>query len=139
MKTLLHIACLVLCTTPAAHAQVYECPKFYPSQDTVLAEVPYQHEGQGVVARRVLTSASVTRDDFNKPSGELYGSGEKKVKGGVDIDFPANVTWFVCWYGEGRTVAWWEKLKPDQGKVQGCTMQIRDDHRNPKDIKLVCK
>jgi len=130
-------ACLIL----SAHvqAQMYECPKFYPWQDTVLAEVPYQHHGGGVVARRVLTSASVMQDGFNMPFGELYGSGEKKVKGGVDIDFPADVTWFVCWYGDRRQVAWWEELKLNQSKVQRCTMQIRDDHRNPKDIKLICK
>jgi hypothetical protein len=123
----------------AAQAQVYECPKFYPWQDTVLAEVPYKHNGKGVVAKRELVSASVMQDEFNKPWGELYGSGEKKVRGGVDIDFPRDITWFVCWYGDGRQVAWWEELKLDQSKVQGCTMQIRDDHRNPKDIKLVCK
>jgi hypothetical protein len=136
MKRLL-FSCLLLGST--AQAQVFECPKFYPWQDTVLPEVPYKHNGKGVVAKRELTSASVMQDEFNKPWGELYGSGEKKVKGGVDIDFPADVTWFVCWYGDGRSIAWWEELKLNRAAVRGCTMQIRDDHRNPKDIKLVCK
>jgi hypothetical protein len=77
----------------------------------------------------VLSNAGVMCDDFNKPSGELYGSGEKKGKDGVDIGFPAGVTWFVCRYGDGRSVAWWEELKLDQVKVKGCTMQIREDHR----------
>jgi hypothetical protein len=136
MKRLL-FACALF--SSAAQAQVYECPKFYPWQDTVLAEVPYQHNGKGIVAKRSLASASVMQDDFNKPWAELRGGGEKKVTGGVDIDFPADVTWFVCWYGNDRSIAWWEKLKLDRDKVRGCTMQLRDDHHNPKDIKLICK
>jgi hypothetical protein len=136
MKILLIAACLIFSTH--VHAQVHECPKFYPWQDTVLAEVPYQHHGKGLVKKRQLSGASVMIDEFNKP-GELHGGERKQVKGGVDIDYPANITWFVCYYGEGSDISWWEELKLNHSKVQGCTVQIRDDHRNPKDIKLVCK
>jgi hypothetical protein len=135
MRRLL-FACLLL--APAAQAQVYECPKFYPAQDTVLAEVPYGHTGKGVVAKRALAGAAVMIDGFNMP-GELHGGERRKVEGGVDVAYPASITWFVCYYGQGSAVAWWEQIKLDKHKARECVMQSRAGGRDPMDIKLVCK
>jgi hypothetical protein len=136
MRILL-LACLILAST--ANAQEIECPKFYPWEDTVLAEVPYKHTGKGVVAREELSSASAMWGDFNNPA-EFHGGPENKVKGGTDIVMPPNSAWFVCWYGRGRTIGWWEQLKHDPDKVKGCTMKIRNKvGRDPMDIKFVCK
>lgn len=132
-------ACLVLAST--AKAQEIECPKFYPWQDTVLAEVPYKHNGKGVVAKEELSGASAMGGDFNsKPPTEFIGGPSKKVKGGTDIQMPLDTRWFVCWYGRGRTVAWWEELKHDPDKVEECTMKIRNKvGREPMAIKFACK
>jgi len=76
---------------------------------------------------------------FNDTFGEMPGV-SIKVKGGVDVAVPSFAKWFVCWYGGGRAVAWWEELKPDTLKGKGCTIQIRHKvSHNPMDIKLVCK
>ncbi|NNG25128.1 hypothetical protein [Telluria aromaticivorans] len=42
-----------------------ECPKFYPSEDTVLAEVPYRHQGIGMVPKAWLQGASAYLGEFN--------------------------------------------------------------------------
>lgn len=129
------LACLVLVS--AAQAQEIECPKFYPWQDTALTEVPYGHAGKGVVKKRELSGAAVMVDDFNMP-GDLHGGDQRKVPGGVDIQFPADATYFVCYYGD-RTIAWWEKLKHDPKKVKGCTLKMRDKvGRDPMNIRFVC-
>jgi hypothetical protein len=77
--------------------------------------------------------------EFNDTFGEMAG-GVDKVKGGVDIVVPTFARWFVCRYGGGRTVAWWEALKLDTSSSKDCKIQIRNKlGRDPMDIKLVCK
>src|SRR5438067_6761356 len=112
MKRLL-IVCLLF--APAAKAQEISCPKFYPWQDTVLPEVPYRHNGKGVLNKQELSGAYWMAGEFNDTFGEMVGEAVK-VKGGVDIAVPTFAKWFVCWYGGGRAVAWWEELKPDTTK-----------------------
>jgi hypothetical protein len=130
------LVCLIL--TPAIKAQEFECPKFYPSQDTVLTEVPYKHNGKGVVAKAELHGATWMGGDFNDRFGVMQGPPEKKVKGGVDVDVPTFARWLVCDYGGG--VRWWEELKLDNKKVKECTMQVRNKvDGNPMDVKLACK
>lgn len=138
MKKLL-FACLILTST--AQAQEVACPKFYPWEDTVLAEVPYRHEGKGVVAKEELSGASAMGSPYNfKPPIEFIGGPAKNVKGGADIEMPLDTRWFVCYYGKGTTIAWWEELKHDPNKVKNCTMKIRDKMgRDPMDIKFICK
>lgn len=136
MRKLL-FACVLVGSS--AHAQEISCPKFYPSEDTVLGEVPYQHTGKGVLRKQELSSASWMGGSFNDTAGEMIG-GSDKVRGGVDIAVPAFAKWFVCWYGGGRAIAWWEELKPDTMKARNCKIQIRNKiSRDPMDIKLVCK
>jgi hypothetical protein len=132
MRALL-FACLV---APAAHAQVIECPKFYPWQDTPIAEVPHQHKGKGFVAKTKLTGAGMYAGDING-QGELHGE-EQKVKGGWDVrhGFAAvDQKWLVCSYGSGQ-VTWWEQL---DAKVTSCMLQTREGGRDPMDIKATCK
>jgi hypothetical protein len=128
----------VLLLTPVVRAQDISCPKFYPSEDTMLTEVPYRHSGKGILKKQELSGASWMGGDFNDTLGEMAG-GSEKVKGGVDITIPTFAKWFVCWYGGGRGVAWWEELKPSATKGN-CRIQIRDKTgRDPMDIKLVCR
>lgn len=125
--------------TSGAQAQEIPCPKFYPWDDTVLAEVPYQHNGKGVVAKQELSGANWMGGDFNDTFGEMAG-GVEKVNGGVDISVPKFAKWLVCWYGSGRAVAWWEALKLDNSPAKSCKIQIRNKvGRDPMDARLVCK
>jgi hypothetical protein len=80
-------ACLLilLAVAPAVRAQVVECPKFYPWQDTVLAEVPYGHKGKGMVTKERLTGAGLTVGEFNG-GGDMQGL-RKNVKGGHEVDY----------------------------------------------------
>lgn len=136
MRRLLFV-CLLL--GPAAQAQEISCPKFYPAEDTGLADVPYQHSGKGVLKKQALSGASWMAGDFNDSFGEMAGR-DDKVKGGVDIAVPTSAKWFVCWYGGGRSVAWWEEMKPGFTKAGNCKIQIRNGTgRDPMDIKLVCR
>jgi|AraplaDrversion2_2_1032049.scaffolds.fasta_scaffold00723_40 hypothetical protein len=136
MKRLL-LVCLIFGTV--AQAQEISCPKFYPFEDTVLGEVPYQHSGKGVLKRQELSGANWMAGDFNDTFGEMIGQSDK-VKGGVDISVPSFAKWFVCWYGKGEAVAWWEELKPGANKAGTCKIQIRNKTgRDPMDIKLVCR
>jgi hypothetical protein len=135
MKRLLLICLFIV---PAAQAQEISCPKFYPSEDAILTSVPYQHSGKGVLKKQELSGANWMAGDFNDTFGEMAG-GSDKVKGGMDITVPTVAKWFVCWYGGGRTVGWWEELKP--GAIKGrCKIRVRNKiGRDPMDIKLVCK
>lgn len=136
MKRLVFI-CLLF--SAAARAQEISCPKFYPSEDVVLGEVPYRHNGKGVMKKQELSGAAWMAGDFNDTFGEMAG-GSEKVKGGVNIAVPSFAKWFVCWYGGGRAVAWWEELKPDVAKAGNCNIQVRNKTgRDPMEIKLVCK
>jgi hypothetical protein len=129
---------LCLLFTGAAQAQEIVCPKFYPWEDTVLAEVPYQHTGKGVIKKQELSGANWMGGDFNDTFGEMAG-GTDKVKGGVDIAVPTSAKWFVCWYGGGRAVAWWEELRLDRSEAKNCKIEIRDKvGRDPMDARLVC-
>jgi hypothetical protein len=132
-------AWLILAST--AQAQEIECPKFYPWEDTVLAEVPYRHNGKGVVARAELTGASAMGSPYNfKPPIEFQGGPVNKVRGGTEIEMPLDTKWFVCYYGKGTAIAWWEELKHDPNKVKNCTMKIQNKvGRDPMDIRFVCK
>lgn len=135
MKRLLFI---LLCLPLAASATEVQCPKFYPWEDTLLAEVPYKHSGKGVVAREELSSASAMWGDFNTPA-EYRGGPERKVKGGFDVVMPPTTRWLVCWYGKGRTVSWWEELKHDPKRVKQCVLKIRDKSgSDPMDIRFTC-
>ena len=76
--TKLLFACLIL--APAAQAQEVSCPKFYPWQDTVLTEVPYRHNGKGVVPKQELSGASAMGSPFNAayPPIEFQGGDYKE-------------------------------------------------------------
>jgi hypothetical protein len=136
MKRLLLVSLLFV---PTAQAQNISCPKFYPSEDIVLAEVPHQLHGKGMLKKQELSGASWMGGEFNDTFGEMAG-GRVKVRGGEDIPVPGFAKWFVCWYGGGRSVAWWEELKPDTLKGKDCTIRTRNrTSRSPMDIKLVCR
>jgi hypothetical protein len=123
----------------AVQAQEISCPKFYPSEDTVLTGTPYQHSGTGVLKNQELSSAGWMGGGFNDTYGEMAG-GSDRVKGGADIVVPTFARWFVCWYGGGRAVAWWEELKPDTVNAGSCKIRLRNKiGSDPMDIKLVCK
>lgn len=131
---------LLLLMVPV-QAQEIECPKFYPSEDTVLAEVPYRHRGTGVISKADLSGASgMGSPPSFKPPIEFRGGLVKKVKGGTEIEMPLDTKWFVCYYGIGTTIAWWEELKHDPDKVETCTLKIRNKIGNtPMAIRFVCK
>jgi hypothetical protein len=120
MKTLFLIGLLVV---PLVQARPIECPKFYPWEDSRLTEVPYQHNGTGIVSKSRLTGAGVFE-------GELNGRGERvgmrrDVKGGYDVEFgfmPGEQKWVVCSYGKAGEINWWERLDP---KATRCVLQVR--------------
>lgn len=122
---------------PVASAQEISCPKFYPWQDSLLSEVPYQHKGKGLVRKQELSGASWMGGELGDTSGEMVG-GVTRVKGGRDIAVPSFARWMVCWYGDG--VAWWEELNPAAIKGDKCVIQVRDKTgRDPMDIKMTCR
>lgn len=131
MRTLL----VFLMLAPAAHAQVIECPKFYPWQDTPISEVPYQHKGQGMLAKTKLSGAGVFTGDMGG-NAELIGD-RRQVRGGWDARFdfgPGERKWLVCAYGS--SIAWWEQLDE---KVVTCTVQERQSGRDPMSVKATCR
>lgn len=122
---------------PAAiQAQVVECPKFYPWQDTPLSEVPYQHKGKGIVKKRELTGASGFDGELNG-AAELQGI-RKNVKGGYDVELPGATKWLVCWYGERGDISWWEQL--DSSKTTRCVLRVRSKNsEGMMDATMTCK
>lgn len=127
---------LAALVAPAVQAQVVECPKFYPWQDTPLAEVPYQHRGQGFVAKSVLRGASMYTGEINGKE-ELVGD-PRKMKGGREVAYgfePGESKWLVCSYGDG-SVTWWERMDP---KATSCLVRTRDGGRDPTDVKATCR
>ncbi|MDK6077948.1 hypothetical protein [Massilia varians] len=127
----------LLFVAPGAPAQEISCPKFYPSQDAALPEVPYEHKGKGLVRRQELTGANWMGGELGDTSGEMVG-GVTKVKGGRDLAVPSFARWMVCSYGGG--VSWWEELKPETVKGDRCVIQVREKvGRDPMDAKMVCK
>ena len=127
---------LALLVAPVVQAQVVDCPKFYPWQDTALAEVPYQHKGKGIVVKAKLSGAAMY-------IGEMGGQGElegdiREVKGGrnVTYGFGPEPKWLVCYYGSSGDVRWWEQI---ESRVTSCIVRIRDGGRNPMDVTATCK
>ena len=127
---------VLLALAPQAYGQVVECPKFYPWEDTVLAEVPYRQEGKGVVAKGRLRGATAYTGEFNGQE-ELQGM-RKDVKGGLDVQYgfaPGESKWLVCTYGSGD-ISWWERL---DSKVTSCKLSVRKSGADPLDIRMTCK
>ena len=131
MKGLL-FAALVLTST--ANAEVIECPKILPTEDTTLSEVPFGHNGSMRVQRSHLSFAYMY---VGKIYGEQYmvGADVKNSKGGMDIEYgfrPENTKWLVCRYGGDEwshstngvvgTIEWWERLDP---KITACVLKVR--------------
>ena len=93
-----------------ASAQTLECPK----------------EQQGVK----LTGYSV----FYDKQTELQ-VGLRKTKGGYEVDMPNKFDYFVCEYGQIKN--WQEvRLSPN---TSSCIVKVREDKKQVKGIKLVCK
>ena len=130
------LACLIV--APVTHAQVIECPKFYPWQDTVLAEVPHGHQGKGLVRKGQLIDAVLNEGEFNQRSfGELQG-GRKNLKNGWEVDYPSfpGQKWFICFYEPGN-VTWWEKLDT---KPLSCKLKVvKKNSAGMMDAVLSCK
>lgn len=126
----------LLALAPHVHGQQIECPKFYPSEDTVLTEVPYRHQGKGLVAKARLRGASTFLGEFNGRT-ELRGL-RKDVKGGFDVHHgfsPGDPKWLVCTYGAGD-ISWWEQL---DSKFTNCRLSVRESGDNPLDIRMTCR
>ncbi|UGQ47210.1 STY0301 family protein [Massilia endophytica] len=120
-------------------AQVIECPKSYPPLDTELTMIPSTHKGKGLVSARYLSGASMFIGEFND-GGELQGL-RKDVKGGYDIEVPADTRWLVCFYGDSQAISWWEELKLEP-KSTSCTVQVRSaqpQRPGAVEAKLICK
>lgn len=125
---------LLLVLTASAHAQVFECPKFYPAEDISLAESPFQHRGKGLVARSKLGGAGAYMGRFNG-NMQLAPARVKQLFGGRDMVF-APPRWLVCDYGGG--ISWWEELGLD-ATVKTCVLEVRNKvGRDPMGIRLVC-
>jgi hypothetical protein len=127
---------LAALVAPAVQAHVVECPKFYPWQDTPLAEVPYRHKGQGFVARSVLRGAVMYTGEINGKA-ELVGDA-RKMKDGREVAYgfePGESKWLVCSYGDG-SVTWWEQMDP---KATSCLVRTRDGGRDPMGVKATCR
>jgi hypothetical protein len=132
MKTLL--LALLAVSTSTTYAQVIECPKFYPWQDTRLAEVPPQHKGTGLLAKSRLAGASMYTGELGGQA-ELQGDG-KKVKGGWEVNYgfaSGDARWLVCSYG--AQITWWERMDP---KATACKLEVREGGRDPASAKVTC-
>lgn len=127
-----------LIVTTAAQAQVVECPKFYPSQDTVLSEVPYQHKGKGLVRKGRLTGAAMSEGEFNGDAMSIMHGLRKETKGSWEEEFPRfhGPKWLVCFYEPGN-VSWWEQI--GDGPL-ACTLRVTPKNsENMTDAKLACR
>lgn len=129
---LLVFGCLLLAST--TRAQTVECPKYYPWEDTAIAEIPYRHNGKGLVKRHRITGASAFIGEMNG-AGELQGR-RTDLRGGYDVELPLNIRWFVCEYGDNTR--WWEELKLGP-HVKRCAIHVRENRKDPMDAKLVCQ
>lgn len=133
MKRLLLAFALI---APGASADEISCPKFYPWQDTVLPEVPYQHQGKGLVRKQELSGVNWMGGELGDTSGEMVG-GVTQVKGGRELAVPSFARWMVCSYGGG--VTWWEALKHETVKGNRCVIQVRDKvGSDPMDVRMTC-
>lgn len=102
----------------------------------MLAEVPFKHQGKGLVSKAELSGAGVYLGAFNGDM-QLAPSTVKQVQGGTDSYFlPA--AWLVCDYGGG--ISWWEQLQLDPHSATSCILQSRKKvGRSPMDISLICR
>jgi hypothetical protein len=126
-----------LALSSTASAQTIECPKFYPWQDTPIAEVPHQHKGKGFVARAKLNGAGLFTGEMNG-QGEMIGD-RRKVKGGINVHYgfaPPETKWFVCSYGSAGDITWWEQL---DRKATSCNLEIRESGRDPMSARIRCE
>lgn len=129
---------LCLIFGPAAHAQVIECPKFYPWQDTVLSEVPEGHKGKGLVLKGRLAGAGMSEGEFNGGAISVIHGLRKDTKGGWEVDFPGfrGPKWFVCYYEPGN-ISWWEQL---DNKEADCKLKVvKKNSEGMMDATLTCK
>lgn len=129
-------ACLIL--TSAAQAQVVDCPKFYPSQDTVLSEVPYQHNGKGLVHKGRLSGAAMSEGEFNGDAMSIMHGLRTETKGGWEEDFPKfrGGKWLICYYEPGN-ISWWEQLG-DQPRA--CRLKVsKKNSEGVMEATLTCK
>jgi hypothetical protein len=135
MTKALVLGCFVLAAAGPSWAQseTAACPIFYPSDDTPIAETPYQHMGKGIVKRRPLRDASAFDGEFNGAT-ELQGA-RQDVKNGYDVELPLVTKWLVCSYGNG--IEWWERLKPAE-RAKSCRLQVRKPKGQPVDARFVC-
>jgi hypothetical protein len=133
MKSLL-LASILLASS--AGAQVIECPKFYPWQDTPMTEVPFRHTGKGFVAKAKLSGAGMFTGEANGQE-ELIGD-RTKVKNGWDVQHGfagGEAKWLVCSYGSGE-ITWWEQIG---SRVTSCKIEARKAGRDPMSVKATCK
>lgn len=127
---------LLLCLwIGVAQAQTVECPRAYPWEDTRLHEVPYRHNGLGVVAKGRLNGGAM----FGGEGRDLEQIGmPSKVKGGKNISymFPADeMKWLLCTYGAGGDIQWWEQVS---SRATECTVEERGKGREMT-VRAVCR
>jgi len=115
-------ALLALALMAPAHAEVVECPKFYPAQ---------------AKARTALSGAGMFIGEKGG-QGELAGE-RREAKGGWDAKFgfaAGDQRWLVCVYGASGNTTWWMQLDP---KTTSCALQMRKGGRGPADVKATCR
>jgi hypothetical protein len=130
------LASLILASS--AHAQVIECPKFYPSQDTLLPEVPYQHKGKGLVRKAQLSGAAMSEGEFNGEAMNIMHGLRKENKDSWEEDLPKfrGAKWLICYYEPGN-ISWWEQLG-DQPLA--CRLKVsKKNSEGVMDAALTCK
>lgn len=118
-----------LLLSSAVRAEVIECPKLFPSEETALPEAGLGKTGAARIQRGHLSHAYIH-------FGEMYAEPfftpppSKKVKGGWDAKYsfaPEYKNWLVCRYGGdvwgGGTVERWQSLDP---KLSSCLLKVRE-------------
>lgn len=134
---------VALCCPLSALADVIGCPKFYPWEDTALAEVPFGHSGMGNVVKSPLAGASIWERELLGKGVELVGE-TNKVRGGSDTKYafgPGEEKWLVCFYGKDGSIQWWERLgRPSTScMVEVRTATARKNYPNdPVSVRAVC-
>lgn len=134
MKTLLSAG---LIFAASAHAQVVECPKFYPVTDTILPEASPQPKGKGLVTQQRLSGAGLTVGEFNG-GGDIQGL-RKDFKGGYEVHFGiwAGPKWLVCDYGADQATSWWERLEDAEA---ACRLKVvKKNAKGLIEATITCK
>lgn len=127
-----------LVVASSAQAQVIECPKVYPSQDTVLSEVPYQHKGKGLVHKAKLSGAAMSEGEFNGDAMSIMHGLSKETKGGWEEEFPKfrAPKWLICYYEPGN-ISWWEEVGSEP---VACKLKVTTRNaEGTMDAVLTCK